>query len=288
MIQYALGSCEPIHGGLININPEIGHIPGGGWPDFIIWPRFTTIVHQQAYIDWIYRAYQGGLRLITCLAVNNELLANKSHSDLPLDDKSAIQIQLTGMKEMIKFVDTQAGGRGKGWMQIAYSPEEARQDHPSKQGGDHPGSGSRFDRQLAPSRRPGQVGGGDLNQARQLIRMELDWLYALGVRQITPIHLTNNAFGGTAIYMRFLETVNMFVTGSAGKWRMPGKRAYATAWTRMVTISSDNIQRSIVVAGHRQPSRQNQTLVDHVPGVKNMYDMNVVPTLPEVTPMCAA
>src|SRR5512137_87184 len=81
MIKYALSSCEPIHGGLININPEIGHIPGGGWPDFIIWPRFTTIVHQQAYIDWIYRAYLGGLRLITCLAVNNELLAIKTSPD---------------------------------------------------------------------------------------------------------------------------------------------------------------------------------------------------------------
>jgi hypothetical protein len=54
-LKYALPSCEPIHGGLININPEVGHPAGGGWPDFIIWPRFTTLVHQQAYIDWLYR-----------------------------------------------------------------------------------------------------------------------------------------------------------------------------------------------------------------------------------------
>ena len=54
---------------------------------------------------------------------------------------------------------------------------------------------------------------GDLVRARQLIGLELDWLCGLGVRQVTPIHLTNNAFGGTAIYLRFLETVNMFVTG---------------------------------------------------------------------------
>ena len=38
------------------------------------------------------------------------------------------------------------------------------------------------------------------------------WLCSLGVRQITPIHLSNNAFGGTAIYMRFLETINVFNT----------------------------------------------------------------------------
>src|SRR5512141_151424 len=94
MIQYALSSCAPIHGGLININPELGHIAGGGWPDFIIWPRFTTIVHQQAYIDWIYRTYQGGLRLVTCLAVNNELLGTRSNPKLPTDDKSAIERQV--------------------------------------------------------------------------------------------------------------------------------------------------------------------------------------------------
>src|SRR4030042_4434409 len=54
-MALSIGSCEPVHGGLININPEFGHPAGGGWPDFIIWPRFTTIVHQQAYIDWIDR-----------------------------------------------------------------------------------------------------------------------------------------------------------------------------------------------------------------------------------------
>src|SRR4030042_428592 len=124
--EGALASGEPLHGGLININAEIGHKAGGGWPDFVIWPRFTTLIHQQAYIDWIYRSYQGGLRLVTCLAVNNELLANKSDSDQPNDDKSAIQIQVNGMKDMVEFVDAQAGGPGQGWMQIAYSPEEAR------------------------------------------------------------------------------------------------------------------------------------------------------------------
>ena len=46
-----------------------------------------------------------------------------------------------------------------------------------------------------------------------MIGAELDWLYGLGIRQITPIHLTDNAFGGTAIYMRFLDALNVVVTG---------------------------------------------------------------------------
>jgi len=125
-LPYALASCEPIHGGLINVNPEFGHPAGGGWPDFIIWPRFTTLVHQQAYIDWIYRAYQGGLRLITCLAVNNELLGTRTDPDVPTDDRHAIERQVAAMKEMVAHLDRQAGGAGRGWMQIAHSPEEAR------------------------------------------------------------------------------------------------------------------------------------------------------------------
>ncbi len=125
-IEFALNSCEPVHGGLININPEFGHPAGGGWPEFIIWPRFTTLIHQQAYIDWLYRAYQGGLRLITCLAVNNELLAMKTSPNLPHDDKNAIEVQIAAMKEMAAFIESQSGGPGKGWLQIAYSPEEAR------------------------------------------------------------------------------------------------------------------------------------------------------------------
>jgi len=125
-LPYALASCEPIHGGLIDVNPEFGHPAGGGWPDFIIWPRFTTLVHQQAYIDWIYRAYQGGLRLITCLAVNNELLGTRTDPDVPTDDRHAIEQQVAAMKEMVAHLDRQAGGAGRGWMQIAHSPEEAR------------------------------------------------------------------------------------------------------------------------------------------------------------------
>ena len=67
-----------------------------------------------------------------------------------------------------------------------------------------------------------------------MIGQELDWLYELGVRQITPIHLTNNAFGGTAIYLRFLETVNMFVTGErvGGGRRLGDRRALPPGFRR--------------------------------------------------------
>ncbi len=103
-----------MHGGLLNLNPEFGHPAGGGWPHFEIWPRFTTLVHQQAYVDWIYRAYQGGLRLATCLAVNNELLGSRSAATAPYDDRSAIAAQIAGMKEMVEHIDGECGGAGPG------------------------------------------------------------------------------------------------------------------------------------------------------------------------------
>jgi len=271
-IQYALNSCEPIHGGLLNVNPEFGHPAGGGWPEFIIWPRFTTLVHQQAYIDWLYRAYQGGLRLITCLAVNNELLAVKSSPHRPHDDKSAIQTQIAAMKEMVAFVDTQSGGPGRGWLQIVYSPEEARQVISENRlavilGVEVDSLGNW--RRLQDLEEASQ---GDLDQARRMIGQELDWLHGLGVRQITPIHLTNNAFGGTAIYMRFLEIVNVFVTGE--RWTVED------AWQTGVRYRLDrdgadlvdDMERTVAISGHPIRAMHRRTLIDHIPGIRDLYE----------------
>jgi microsomal dipeptidase-like Zn-dependent dipeptidase len=275
----ALSSCAPIHSGLINVNPEFGHPAGGGWPEFIIWPRFTTLIHQQAYIDWIYRAYQGGLRLITCLAVNNELLGSKSSPHLPHDDKSAIQAQVQGMKAMAATLEAQSGGPGKSWLQIVYSPEEARQVIGENRlaiilGVEVDSLGNW--RRLADLEEASQ---GDLVRARQLIGQELDWLHGLGVRQVTPIHLTNNAFGGTAIYMRFLETINLFVTGE--RWTV--ENAWETGVRYRLDHDGvdlvDDLERSVVVSGPRMRAMHRQTLLDHIPGIRDLYDTSELPKM---------
>src|SRR5512135_2924476 len=276
-IQYALDSREPIHGGLININPQIGHLASGGWPDFIVWPRFTTLVHQQAYIDWLYRAYQGGLRLISCLAVNNELLASKSSPHLPHDDKSAIETQVKAMKAMAADIDSQCGGPGKGWLQIAYTAEQAHQLISDNQLAVI--LGVEVD-SLGNWRSVGDLDKacqGDLNKARQLIGQELDWLHNLGVRQVTPIHLSNNAFGGTAIYMRFLEIITMFLSGE--RWTLDD------AWETGVRYRLDRdgadvideVERSAAIAGPRLRAMHRSTLLDHIPGVRDLYDTSETP-----------
>jgi len=271
-IEYALNSCEPVHGGLINVNPEFGHPAGGGWPEFIIWPRFTTIVHQQAYIDWVYRAYQGGLRLVTCLAVNNELLATKSSIGAPHDDRSAIQAQIAGMKAMAEYVDSQSGGPGHGWLQIVYSPEEARQVISENRlavvlGVEVDSLGNwRRKEDLD------QLTGEDPERARKLLGDELDWLYDLGVRQITPIHLTNNAFGGTAIYMRFLEMVNLFVTGERWKIEDAWETGVRYRFDHDGVDLVDDIERTAAVSGTRLRAMHRRTLLDHIPGIRDLYE----------------
>jgi microsomal dipeptidase-like Zn-dependent dipeptidase len=278
---HALRSCEPIHGGLIDLNPEIGHPAAGGWPEFIVWPRFTTLVHQQAYIDWIYRAYQGGLRLITCLAVNNELLASKSSTDSSarLDDKFAIQVQIAAMKQMAEWINVQAGGPGKGWLQVVYSSEEARKVIEQNQLAvvlgvevDSLGNWRKLeDLDL--------LTGGDLEVARGVIGQELDWLHNLGVRQITPIHLTNNAFGGTAIYMRFLETINMFVNGE--RWDVDD--AWETGVRYRLDFDGDDVvddlERAAASWGRRLKKMNRRTLVDHIPGIRHLFESNEAPKL---------
>ncbi len=278
-IQYALSSCEPIHGGLMNVNPEFGHPASGGWPEFIVWPRFTTIVHQQAYIDWIYRAYQGGLRLVTCLAVNNELLAVKSSPGMPHDDRSAIQVQVAAMKQMAAFVEAQSGGNGQGWMQIVYTPEEARQviseNHLAVILGVEVDSLGNWRRKEDLD----QLTGENPQRAHQVLGEELDWLYALGIRQITPIHLTNNAFGGTAIYLRFLETVNLFVTGE--RWTVEN------AWDTGVRYRLDHdgvdvvddFERTLALSGKRLRAMHRRTLIDHIPGIADLYEAVNTPTV---------
>jgi microsomal dipeptidase-like Zn-dependent dipeptidase len=278
-MQYALPSCEPIHGGLINLNPEFGHPAGGGWPDFIIWPRFTTLVHQQAYIDWVYRAYQGGLRLVTCLAVNNELLATKSNPRLAPDDRSAIQAQVSAMKAMVAHVDRQSGAPGGGWIQIAYSPEDA-----SRIIGENKLAvvlGVEVD-SLGNWRNVDDLEEachGDIAQARVLIGLELDWLCGLGVRQITPIHLTNNAFGGTAIYLRLLETVNMYITGK--RWTV--EDAWQTGVRYRLDHDGDDpiddAERTIMIHGGLHRAMHRRTLVDHIPGVRDLVDVLEAPRI---------
>src|SRR5713101_1070282 len=123
-IETALQECTPAHGMagtglqpmkrgsnfLIAFFEGTGYLPGirnwlhpghpvGGYPHFAGWPRFTTIIHQQMYIDWLRRTYEGGLRLMVAHVVNNELLAHEfggKQSKESHNDKTTVEVDSLG------------------------------------------------------------------------------------------------------------------------------------------------------------------------------------------------
>jgi hypothetical protein len=86
-----------------------------GASDFGSWPKWNDITHQRMWVDWIRRAYDGGLRVMVALAVNNKTLgdATAGPGDFPTDDKWSADKQIGETKDFI--------GRHSDFMEAAYS-----------------------------------------------------------------------------------------------------------------------------------------------------------------------
>ena len=157
-----------------------------GAPSFHDFPSFKAGTHQQMHITQIRRNYEGGLRLMAGLATDNsgaEYLTshveNGNHVGL-VSERKSVEAQLAGMVEQARL--------NSSWMQIAYSPEDAREivlhnklavvlavevDRLGTYG-------------LAP----------DQDHEAEY---EADYLWGLGVRAVTPIHAADNLLGGAAV-----------------------------------------------------------------------------------------
>lgn len=210
-IESSLPWCTPAHGvGGVGIGGvdgniimsffeqtgyglDVGHYVGG-YPQFDGWPKFTTLVHQQMYIDWIRRAYDGGLRLMVAHAINNEMLANQYNGHPPYDDRTAVETQIAAMKNLV--------AQHSDWMEIAYSPDDARRIIRQNKlvivlGVEVDSLGNWKDPQA-------------LTEAE--ILSYLQHLYHdLGIRHLFPVHMANNVFAGSAIYNDLFSLVNYFL-----------------------------------------------------------------------------
>jgi microsomal dipeptidase-like Zn-dependent dipeptidase len=164
------------------------------------WPTFSSRSHQEMHIDWIRRAYEGGLRLMCAHAVNNQLLehlmrATPFLSIKPKDDVQVVLQQTEAMKELAAcYAD---------WMCIAYSPLEARQI--IAEGKLAVVLGVEVD----------QLGGWKCEEdcTDQQVAALLHMLYTQGIRMLTPIHLADNAFGGSALYETMFNGLNYYLNG---------------------------------------------------------------------------
>jgi microsomal dipeptidase-like Zn-dependent dipeptidase len=155
-----------------------------GAPDFPEWPVWNDITHQKMWVDWIRRAYNGGLRVMVALAVNNKTLADATAGpgDFATDDKSSADLQIAETKSFV--------ARHSDFMEIASSPADLER--------------------IVRANKLAVVLGievdniGNFNKVESLndaqIREEIDRLFNEGVRYIFPVHVIDNQFGGTAVY----------------------------------------------------------------------------------------
>src|SRR5690348_7117903 len=74
-VEQALPCCTPAHdllrgNGLLPLFTEHEGVGFDGYDTFGAWPRHTTLIHQQMYVDCVKRAFRGGLKLMVASAVN--------------------------------------------------------------------------------------------------------------------------------------------------------------------------------------------------------------------------
>lgn len=202
----------PVHGaaGLkdaigMAMNEGFGH-KVGGVPEFDGWPRWNSYDHQGVYVDWLKRAHDGGLRLMVMHAVNNATFCSLSNQlqGYGCNDMDAVDRQLDGAKQLEQYVDSLSGGPGQGWYRIVYTPKEAR-DAIAK-GQLAVVLGIEVDNLFNCSLNSTCT---ELN-----VRSNLDKYYQKGVRHFYPVHVYDNAFGGSAMYDAALNFGNKVSTGS--------------------------------------------------------------------------
>ena len=121
-----LGGTLAGYGGAQNYNND-------GYKKFTGWPAFFEVSHQKVHQDMLRHAVDGGLRLMVMLAEESPLLCQsvvngggRSNSSKCADEMTGINSQVDAAHAMQAYIDSQAGGTGKGWYRIVKSPAEAR------------------------------------------------------------------------------------------------------------------------------------------------------------------
>jgi len=155
-----------------------------GGPEFSDFPDHLQGAHEQMHITGIYRSYQGGLRLMVALAVDNKApqflagIVRDGHMDL-VSEKKSMEAQLEGMKILARC--------NSRWMKIAYTAEEAREI--IRENKLAVVLGVEYD----------QLGELGLGRNEDEARLEADYLWGLGARTVISVHAVNNTLGGPAI-----------------------------------------------------------------------------------------
>ena len=202
--------------------------PATGYPDFDQWPKWNDITHQKMWYEWIKRAHSGGLRVMVALATNNKTLADAMSGGSPIttpdgatDDKTSADLQLREIKAFVLRHHT--------FMEVALNAADIKRIVQANKiaivlGVEVDNIGN-FNKQPLASLPDGA--------AQVLISSEIQRLYDQDVRYIFPIHVLDNAFGGTAIYQGGSTHRICARRATTGMWSARSRRT-----TSPITISS--------------------------------------------------
>jgi microsomal dipeptidase-like Zn-dependent dipeptidase len=171
---------------------------------------FMGKIHQQMYWTWLKRAWRGGLRILVTDVIHStplDLLLNEwwvipvghfgplssnlvyGHAS---DEQLGIQRQTCAVKKLVGTAPELSS-----WAQVVYDPAQARAA--IARGKLAIVLGAEID--SAGALRAG-IGAADP------VAAELDFMQALGVRKLTPIHQVDNRVGGPAVFNAILTLYN--------------------------------------------------------------------------------
>lgn len=201
-ITHALGDCEEDHGingttGILDIavdsNTTLPMHDTVGWPSYNDWPTYSSQTHHQTYYMWLKRAWMGGLRFMVNHLVANEMLCLvyplKQHD---CNEMESARLQLQVVQDLQDYIDAQSGGPGMGFFRIVTSAAQARS--------------------VIEGGKMAVINGTELEKVFdcgeyldspectfEQIDERMDEWYDMGLRAVFPLHIFDNALGGTEI-----------------------------------------------------------------------------------------
>ena len=195
-----------------------------GAPVFDAWPRWNDVTHQKMWVEWIRRAYQGGLRVMVGLSHNNRLLGELARGRCddparpcvaPTDDVNSSDLQIMEMKNFVL--------RHSDFMEVALNSADL-----SRIVRGDPAQNVQPKIAVVLGIEIDNIGNFKLQSppTADQIRKELSRLYIQGVRYIFPVHVTDNVFGGTAPYNVAFDAANVFETGHFWDVECAGTQPY--------------------------------------------------------------
>ncbi len=170
--------------------------------------------HEQMNVYEIHRAWEGGLRLLSSLSINSSILeymggfphrydGGPPESDIfgaPTEHNGDESVNQVGITPEANVIKAQVEGMrelanlNSSWMQIAYSPQQA------------------YD--IMHSGKLAIILGTEIDTTGSLgftsASDEVDWLWGLGIRQVTAIHCCDSKIGGAPAFQDAYNMANDF------------------------------------------------------------------------------